>query len=127
MTDPGTHGDRNDPCGAVPILPGWHRVLVVADIHNNIQALDAILTHVRGQGGFTDVWVLGDWGTAPTRTRWSRACATCRRRGYRSMPSGAITTTRSSASGAHRSMGGHTRRWRLTGRRVSSTRPRMRG
>ncbi|MSQ44281.1 MAG: hypothetical protein EXR45_08790 [Chloroflexi bacterium] len=61
MTHPSTHGDRNETPSGVPILPGWHRALVVADIHSNIQALDAILAHVRGQGGFTLVHGVPAW------------------------------------------------------------------
>ena len=109
MTGPDVHGDRNEPSGAVPILPGRHRALVVADIHSNIQALDAVLAHVRGQGGFTEVWVLGDvmgYGPNPnevvTRPRDLQASG---------IPVRAVGGNHDHAvvgkRDAHRTMGGH--------------------
>ncbi len=45
------------------------RVLVLADIHSNIIALDAVLQDAHERGGFDRVWVLGDivgYGPEPT-------------------------------------------------------------
>lgn len=109
MTDPSTHGDRNESSGGVPILPGRHRALVVADIHSNIQALDAVLAHVRGQAGFTEVWVLGDvvgYGPNP-----SEVVARLRDLQEAGIPVHAVGGNHDHAvvgkRDAHRTMGGH--------------------
>ena len=36
------------------------RTLIVSDIHANLEALDAVLAHADGQGGFDRIWCLGD-------------------------------------------------------------------
>ena len=36
------------------------RTLIVSDIHSNLEALDAVLSHAGRQGGFERVWCLGD-------------------------------------------------------------------
>ena len=36
------------------------RVLIVSDIHSNIEALDAVLRHAERNGGFDRIWCLGD-------------------------------------------------------------------
>ena len=36
------------------------RCLVVADIHSNLVALDAVLDEVQRSGGFDELWLLGD-------------------------------------------------------------------
>lgn len=44
------------------------RVLIISDIHSNLQALEAVLAAATQYG---TVWNLGDIaGTAQTRTRW---------------------------------------------------------
>ena len=36
------------------------RIAVLADIHGNLPALDAVLAHLEAQGGAEEIWVLGD-------------------------------------------------------------------
>jgi Icc-related predicted phosphoesterase len=36
------------------------RYLVVADIHSNLEALQAVIAHAKSQGGFDGIWCLGD-------------------------------------------------------------------
>jgi predicted phosphodiesterase len=36
------------------------RVAVLADIHGNLPALEAVITHLEAQGGCDEMWVLGD-------------------------------------------------------------------
>ena len=36
------------------------RIALLADIHGNSLALDAVLAHIQAQGGVDDYWVLGD-------------------------------------------------------------------
>ena len=36
------------------------RTLIVSDIHSNIEALESVLRHASGHGGFDRVWCLGD-------------------------------------------------------------------
>jgi predicted phosphodiesterase len=36
------------------------RIAVLADVHGNLPALEAVLSHLREQGGSDEVWVLGD-------------------------------------------------------------------
>lgn len=36
------------------------RYLVVADIHSNLEALQAVMRHAESQGGFENIWCLGD-------------------------------------------------------------------
>jgi diadenosine tetraphosphatase ApaH/serine/threonine PP2A family protein phosphatase len=36
------------------------RYLVEADIHSNLEALQAVMTHAESQGGFDSIWCLGD-------------------------------------------------------------------
>ena len=36
------------------------RVLIVSDIHSNIEALEAVLRHAERNGGFERIWCLGD-------------------------------------------------------------------
>ncbi len=40
----------------------WERMkyLLLADIHANLEAFEAVLEHARRQGGFDEVWCLGD-------------------------------------------------------------------
>ena len=43
------------------------RSIIVSDIHSNLEAFQSVLTD---QGGFDEIWSLGDsWVT--DRTRWS--------------------------------------------------------
>ena len=36
------------------------RIAVLADIHGNLPALEAVLSHLEAQGGAEEIWVLGD-------------------------------------------------------------------
>ena len=36
------------------------RALIVSDIHSNLEALEAVLRHAAGNGGFDRIWCLGD-------------------------------------------------------------------
>jgi predicted phosphodiesterase len=36
------------------------RIAVLADVHGNLPALDAVLSHLEEQGGAEEIWVLGD-------------------------------------------------------------------
>ena len=36
------------------------RTLIVSDIHSNLEALEAVLAHADGHGGFDRIWCLGD-------------------------------------------------------------------
>ena len=36
------------------------RSLILADVHSNLEALNAVLADARSQGGFEDIWCLGD-------------------------------------------------------------------
>ncbi len=36
------------------------RILILGDIHSNLEAFQAVLRHAEGQGGFEMVWCLGD-------------------------------------------------------------------
>ena len=36
------------------------RALIVSDIHSNLEALEAVLEHAEGNGGFDSIWCLGD-------------------------------------------------------------------
>ena len=36
------------------------RSLIVSDIHSNLEALEAVLAHAKGAGGFDVIWCLGD-------------------------------------------------------------------
>ena len=45
------------------------RYLVAADIHSNLEALQAVMRHAESQGGFERIWCLGDivgYGPEPT-------------------------------------------------------------
>jgi predicted phosphodiesterase len=45
------------------------RSLLLADVHSNLDALDAVLAHARTGGGFDEVWVAGDivgYGAEPS-------------------------------------------------------------
>ncbi len=45
------------------------RYAILADIHSNLEALQAVLEHAAGQGDFAEVWCLGDivgYGPDPT-------------------------------------------------------------
>ena len=47
------------------------RVLIVSDIHSNIEALDAVISDAGNRGGFDRIWCLGDmvgYGPDPSRT-----------------------------------------------------------
>lgn len=41
-------------------MPSMARVLVLADVHANLRALEAVIRDAREAGGFDHVWVLGD-------------------------------------------------------------------
>ncbi len=46
------------------------RALIVSDVHSNLEALDAVIAHADGHGGFDTVWCLGDlvgYGPDPSR------------------------------------------------------------
>ena len=45
------HASRNE---------GAERILIVSDIHSNIEALEACLPDARARGGFTRCWNIGD-------------------------------------------------------------------
>ncbi len=36
------------------------RSLILSDIHSNLEAFQAVITHARAHGGFTEIWSLGD-------------------------------------------------------------------
>jgi predicted phosphodiesterase len=36
------------------------RTLIVSDVHSNLEALEAVLAHAAGHGGFDRIWCLGD-------------------------------------------------------------------
>jgi diadenosine tetraphosphatase ApaH/serine/threonine PP2A family protein phosphatase len=36
------------------------RIAVLADVHGNLPALEAALSHLEAQGGYDEIWVLGD-------------------------------------------------------------------
>jgi predicted phosphodiesterase len=45
------------------------RALLIADVHSNLEALDAVLRHAAGQGGYDEVWCAGDivgYGAEPS-------------------------------------------------------------
>lgn len=45
------------------------RALLIADVHSNLEGLEAVLRHAREQGGFDEVWVAGDivgYGAEPS-------------------------------------------------------------
>jgi predicted phosphodiesterase len=47
------------------------RIAVLADIHGNLPALEAVLSHLEGHGGCDQIWVLGDlavFGPYPQET-----------------------------------------------------------
>jgi predicted phosphodiesterase len=36
------------------------RIAVLSDVHGNLPALEAVTSHLEGQGGYDEIWVLGD-------------------------------------------------------------------
>ena len=36
------------------------RVLIVSDIHSNLEAFQSVIAHAGGNGGFHQIWELGD-------------------------------------------------------------------
>ena len=47
------------------------RIAVLADVHGNLPALEAVLAHLGRQGGCEEIWVLGDlaaFGPYPQET-----------------------------------------------------------
>lgn len=47
------------------------RIAVLADVHGNLSALEAVLSHLDGEGGYDQIWVLGDlavFGPYPQQT-----------------------------------------------------------
>ena len=47
------------------------RALILSDVHANLEALQAVLADVSGQGGFEIIWCLGDLvGYGPDPNAW---------------------------------------------------------
>lgn len=42
------------------LVVGLLRALIVSDIHSNIEALESVLEHAQSNGGFDQIWSLGD-------------------------------------------------------------------
>ena len=56
------------------------KALVVSDIHSNLEALTAVIDDTGRNGGFDQMWALGDLvGYGPGPSRLHRAAATARR------------------------------------------------